>query len=779
MNSMYYNNLSTNHSKINQNLFDVNKQIASGLKIQYASDDVATFVETMRLDNEITTLGQISKSAESGYKVSNQTDATLNEFTNELERMKVLLIQATNDTNNDVSLDAIARELRAVEGTLQTLANTSVNGKYLFSGSAVNIKPIDDNGKYQGNDSSMNALLGSNNEQAFNVSGAQLFLGEETLTRREITANVIQTTVDGNTPTGETSMEEFMGTVPAGTGHNFYLRGARSDGTSFSTQIKLNNTSTVGDLMDEIGKSYSNSGSINVVNVSMNDRGQITVSDKSSGSSKLEFHMIGASAFGAAIQQLDTVTFSGTVSTGDTFTWSDGVTGVDLGPFTLTTGDTPQDIGDLVAADIATKPALDALYTVVSTPSGFTIESKTVGTAFSGTATYTPSVGSTAEVQSSSTDLASVSSIDDLVTNGGLTDYNAAQASADQLFIREFNQSPYEVADGVSTLLSGRLYDRTEFTQTGSSLTSSIPQVNKTTNAFALPSTKISEVADLTQGTAGTLDGTQLILNGKDINGASFTPVVQIDFKSTANGGSTFSLDGGVTNYEIFDMNVTRAAVNADDMTYQQLTDVINMVISGTMPTTPGSADAYDAAIMSSYDKSNTYLEGGKITILDKTSSTTKASISLYDSNSGSFVNGESSAMTFNSNNSLTVRDPKTDFFASISEAIRSVEEYKVYPDTSSGTIRNLGMENSIALIGDLQNHLFKVQSIAGAQSSRLTSALENTEILALSTKILRSEVIDTDLAEAALRLQQLTLNQQAMLSTVGKVAKLSLVNYL
>ena len=680
MNSMYYNNLSTNHSKINQNLFDVNKQIASGLKIQYASDDVATFVETMRLDNEITTLGQISRSAETGYKVSNQTDATLNEFTNELERMKDLLIQATNDTNNDISLNAIAGELRAVEGTLKTLSNTSINGKYLFSGSAVNIKPIDDNGKYQGNDSSMNALLGSNNEQAFNVSGAELFLGEETLTRREITTNVIQSTVDGNSLTRETSMEEFMGSIPVANNHNFYLRGTSSDGTSFSTQIKLNSTSTVGDLMDEIGKSYSNSGSINVVNVSMNESGQITVSDKSSGSSKLEFHMIGASSFGVVDN-----------------------------------------------ADI---------------------------TAFN-------------------------SSIDDLVTNGGTTDYVSASTTSG-LYIKEFNQSPYKAADALEPVsLAGRIYDRTEFTQIGSSLTSSIPQVNKTTNAFALPSTKVSEVADLTQGTAGTLDGTQLILNGTDISGASFTPVVQIDFKSTANGGSTFSLDGGVTNYEIFDMNTTRAAVNADDMTYQQLTDVINMVISGTIPATPGDADAYDAAIMSSYDKSNTYLEGGKITVLDKTSSTTKASISLYDSNSGSFVNGESSSMTFNSNNSLTIRDPKTDFFASIAEAIRAVEEYKIYPDTSSGTIRSLGMENSIAVIGDLQNHLFKVQSIAGAQSNRLTNALENTEILALSTKILRSEVIDTDLAEAALRLQQLTLNQQAMLSTVGKVAKLSLVNYL
>ena len=43
----------------------------------------------------------------------------------------------------------------------------------------------------------------------------------------------------------------------------------------------------------------------------------------------------------------------------------------------------------------------------------------------------------------------------------------------------------------------------------------------------------------------------------------------------------------------------------------------------------------------------------------------------------------------------------------------------------------------------------------------------------------LRSSVIDTDLAEASLELTQLSLNYEAMLSTVGKISKLSLVNYL
>jgi flagellar hook-associated protein 3 FlgL len=93
--------------------------------------------------------------------------------------------------------------------------------------------------------------------------------------------------------------------------------------------------------------------------------------------------------------------------------------------------------------------------------------------------------------------------------------------------------------------------------------------------------------------------------------------------------------------------------------------------------------------------------------------------------------------------------------------------------------MRNVGIENAIAMMDDLQEHIFRAHSMVGAQSNTLTNSLERTELLELSTMTLRSSVIDTDLAEASLTLTQLTINYEAMLSTVGRVSKLSLVNYL
>ena len=167
------------------------------------------------------------------------------------------------------------------------------------------------------------------------------------------------------------------------------------------------------------------------------------------------------------------------------------------------------------------------------------------------------------------------------------------------------------------------------------------------------------------------------------------------------------------------------------------------------------------------------------------------ATISLYDSNSGDFSDNYdsdgdgtndtnlASVMSFNSNNALTIRDPKTDFFKTIDDIITSVENHILYPDDTEGDGRSIGIENAITMMDDLQDHVFRSHSLVGANSNALTASLERTSILEISTKTLRSSVIDTDLAEASLELTQLTLNYEAMFSTVGRISQLSLVNYL
>lgn len=690
--SMYYNSIyQKNNSNLNKELFDVNKQIASGLKIQYASDDVPVFAQTMRLDNEITTLSQIKTSSENGFKVSNQTDSVMNGFNDLMNRFRTLLLQASNDTNDDTSRNAIASELRGIESNLRGLANTSINGKYIFSGSALDVKPIDDNGVYQGNDGRLDALVGSKNKQQFNLSGADLFLGENTSIHREIITNVTNknlleeypalqaTAADAEDLSESSTMRQFMGdtdnsAVPANT-YYFYIRGTKSDGSNFNTQVSFSDTDTVSNLLDEIGKQFGNTGSQDIVDVSLNDFGEIIIQDKLKGSSKLDFHMVGA------------VDFSGGAAA--------NVANIDL----LDTGETD----------------FDAIIGATST------------------------------------------------------------AANPNLYVKEFTKSGFTPVAGAATNIEGLVYERVNFTVEGSTLSSNIAQVTNSDNSFASAATKLSEVFDLSQGTAGTLDGTQLRLTGTTIDG--ITPYdVTINLNSA---GSTFTDNSGPTTYDIFNMDPAgRAAVDADEMTYQQLLDVINMAVTNSFPAGATDVD-YDNAIENSKLNGETYLTyDGKVAFKDLTKGNTQATMALYDANSGNFA-ADPSVISFNANNTLTVRDPKNDFFKSLDEMIKSVEEYKNYPDASTGVERVMGMQSSIARIDDLQDHILSMHAKVGAQSNTLDESLQRVEILDVTTKSLRSAIIDTDLAEASLTLQQLTINYQAMLSTVGQISQLSLVNYL
>ena len=136
--------------------------------------------------------------------------------------------------------------------------------------------------------------------------------------------------------------------------------------------------------------------------------------------------------------------------------------------------------------------------------------------------------------------------------------------------------------------------------------------------------------------------------------------------------------------------------------------------------------------------------------------------------------------MRFNANSAITVRDPKTDFFAALDEAIAAVRKGRLYADGHAlDAKRNGGIENAMQAVDDLMEHVTSVHTKAGSQSLSLQYAVERTETLVVSSQTLRSEVIDTDVAEAALRLQQLSLNMQAMMSAISQVSQLSLVNYL
>ncbi len=811
--SVYYDNLfSPNKNKLTNALYDVNKQISSGLKIEYAKDDVSVFSDTMRLDNEINTLDQASKSTDNALKMATQTDTTLNEFQTTLDRMKVLMVDAANGSHSDESLDAIYKELDGLEEHLKNLANTSINGQFIFSGSALDTKPIDDNGKYHGNNKELKAFGGSDIQIQYNITGSELFLGEESQTHRKITTNVKnlnQTELypdvmkDSSIPresgkevyiTQSDTIRDLMGDTDTDATNNnpyyFFVSGVNHDGESFNEKLKLDADQSISELTDSIAELYGHDN----VNVTLNEHGQIEIEDKIQGSSKLDFHMVGATDFkgnddlavvGNDLESLENIDgvylkgftkseFSGNTSNVrsirnhiDTNNFS--INGEFIEKPSLKKATAGTKLIDIFDSDVSKIHLSGRDVNGNAVDSDFDIDGKTVRDLMN-------------ELNDQYDDEGNDNDYLSFYLENGKIKFNSNDDTASdnisiELEARNANDNNNVKGFDTDSFLS---YDKIDFEKSNDELFSNVSQIVRSDNSYATDSTKLSEVADISKLNAGTLDGTNYQLDGYNINGVKFSTTIKLD-----NNGSTFEVlkdtngngdlsDEVVQSYNIY--NVDGSKTKADEMTYRQFMDVINMSLTDRLPAnTDNTADEYNTAVKSSDMYAKVSLnDKGQISFQELDTTTTKAQMMLYDKNS------PDSTLTFQSNNALAIRDPKTDFFASIDEAIESIKlgRYRADGDDVEDP-RNLGIQNGIQLIDDLGLHVTKTHAKIGALSNSLQNANERSELLSVSTKTLRSSVIDTDIAEASLRLNQLTLNYQAMLSTVGKVSKLSLVNYL
>ena len=143
-----YNNFLVNQQNTLSELNKVTQDLSTGKKIQNAYDNPTIFVNDLKFQEKLNTFTQIKSSASFAQTFANETDTTMNDIVTTLNSFKTKLLDAANDTNNETSREAIVSELNGELEHLKDLANTSIGGKYIFSGSAFNTKPINDDYQY-------------------------------------------------------------------------------------------------------------------------------------------------------------------------------------------------------------------------------------------------------------------------------------------------------------------------------------------------------------------------------------------------------------------------------------------------------------------------------------------------------------------------------------------------------------------------------------------------------------------------------------------------------
>ena len=313
-----YNSLTSVQSGMNT-FYKINQQLNSGYQISNSYEGANTYIDSARLEYEIQTLEQVEKAASMASEMMKNTDSALEQMVSLISQFQVKVTQAVNATQSQTSREAIAKELTRIKEEIVNLANTSVNGQYLFSGSLTNTKPFDIYGNYFGNQEDLNIVTGDRTTNSYNIPGYDLFFKPDNDFYKQITTNVSFTDnrynlVDNPDKTRYlTASDSFKNLV----GLNYfednawldpkkhfedepldlpptvlYVQGKRPDGTSFKSSVLVEPDDTLQSMFDKIGAVYGNTSTNKVVDISINESGQIQIKDLKQGNNSLDFHAV-------------------------------------------------------------------------------------------------------------------------------------------------------------------------------------------------------------------------------------------------------------------------------------------------------------------------------------------------------------------------------------------------------------------------------------------------------------------------------------------------------
>ncbi|EPP5933402.1 flagellar hook-associated protein FlgL [Campylobacter upsaliensis] len=727
-------------------------QLSSGMKIQDSYEDASIYIDNTRLEYELKTLEQIKEATSSAKEMTSNSMKALQDMVKLLENFKVKVTQAASDSNSQTSREAIAKELEKIKEQIVQLANTSINGQYLFAGAQLNHKPFDSKGNYFGDKNNVNVVTGAGTESPYNIPGFDLFFKADGDYQKQITTNE-SFTDNRHDLSKDPSKKQYLkgdnlwqdliglGYVKdknleidkdfdqKDTRLNFppttlYVQGVKPDGQSFKSAVLVNPTDKMEDVLEKIGNLYGNTATEKVVDVTINDSGQIQIRDLKEGNNKLDFHAV------AYTPQFDDKT----------------------------------EMEKIKNAMAANNPAMDMddLTNLVMT-----------------------------EALKRNPPAAGNNPITDLQSPVQVTINN-------QQFTIDLHQTDFinsKMTDTQGNATNGADYDNTFFEKHGNSVIGNVSQVIQGTNAYATDDTKLSEVMS-----GNAMDSTlNLTVNSKGGNTYNVTVNLQnstVSFPDPANPGQTITFPITHTNPTTGNNGVVTPP---NEITYRQINDIIGMFASDQVPTqtiTPNNgqinANQYDTLQKLMSDSKSTVNVTmdyrGRISVTDKLSTGTNIGVSLSDSQSGQFpqppythtANSQPGPdFSFNANNSLVIDEPNVDVIKDLDLMIEAVLSGNMRANADGDNPRNTGMQGALERLDHLSDHINKLNTTMGAYHNNIDNVNTRVTFLGVNVQTLKTKVNDADYAETLMNLMQTQLAYQASMKATTTISQLSLLNYM
>lgn len=139
---MLSNNMLRNLMNSQTRMSNYMEQLYTGKKISRPSQDPVIAVKGINYRTQVSQVEQYKRNTGEIHNWMDNSDAALDKATQAMQRLRELAIQASNDPYGEEERESIRQEVEQLKQHLIDVANTNVNGKYIFNGTNTEEAPI-------------------------------------------------------------------------------------------------------------------------------------------------------------------------------------------------------------------------------------------------------------------------------------------------------------------------------------------------------------------------------------------------------------------------------------------------------------------------------------------------------------------------------------------------------------------------------------------------------------------------------------------------------------
>jgi flagellin-like hook-associated protein FlgL len=116
-------------------------EVSSGIRVNEASDDPGAIASILDTQQQIALATQVQKNLNLANVTAQTADGALQNASNLLDQLTSIASEGSSSTTSPTSESALALQAQNIEQELVSVANTSINGQYVFGGDAPGTAP--------------------------------------------------------------------------------------------------------------------------------------------------------------------------------------------------------------------------------------------------------------------------------------------------------------------------------------------------------------------------------------------------------------------------------------------------------------------------------------------------------------------------------------------------------------------------------------------------------------------------------------------------------------